>query len=317
MRPILITMGDPAGIGPEVIVKSLARIGSGRPITIVGCRRCLEEASELCGLELGFSSVDEPTHLVDSVPVIDMGGEDVPKGRATPEGGAYSYRYVVRASELVMDGKASALVTGPVNKLAVNMAGIRFTGHTELLAKLAGGVRTKMLLYLDELRVSHVTTHIPLKDVPASISKEEIFLTVRLTASFLRRLNEGVNIAVAGLNPHAGDGGVMGREEIEIIGPAVEELRGEGIRVEGPLPPDTVFLRALRGEFNAVVAMYHDQGHIPAKLIGFNRAVNVTLGLPYVRTSVDHGTAYDIVGRCVADEGSMLKALELAFKLAG
>ncbi len=316
MRPILITMGDPAGVGPEVVVKSLARIGSGRPITVVGCKRCLEEVSELCGLKLRFSSVDEPTYLIGSVPVIDMGGEDVPKGKATAEGGTHSYRYVVRASELVMEGKASALVTGPVNKLAVNMAGIKFTGHTELLAELAGGVRTKMLLYLDELRVSHVTTHIPLKDVPTSISKEEISLTVRLTASFLRRLGEGVNIAVAGLNPHAGDGGVMGREEIEIIGPAVEELKNEGIRVKGPLPPDTVFLRALRGEFNAVVAMYHDQGHIPAKLIGFNRAVNVTLGLPYVRTSVDHGTAYDIVGRCVADEGSMLKALELAFRLA-
>ncbi len=316
MRPILITMGDPAGIGPEVVAKSLARVGGGKPITVVGCKRCLEEVSELCGLKLRFLSVDEPTHLVDSVPVIDMGGEDVQKGRATPEGGAYSYRYVVRAAELVRKGKASALVTGPVNKLAVNMAGIRFTGHTELLAELAGGVKVKMLLYLDELRVSHVTTHIPLKDVPTSISKEEIYLTVRLTASFLRRLGEEVNIAVAGLNPHAGDGGVIGREEIEIIGPAVKELRSEGIGVEGPLPPDTVFLRALRGEFNAVVAMYHDQGHIPAKIIGFSRAVNVTLGLPYVRTSVDHGTAYDIVGRCVADEGSMLKALELAFRLA-
>ncbi len=316
MRQILITMGDPAGIGPEVVAKSLARLSSGRPITVVGCKRCLEEISELCGLKLRFSSVDEPTHLVDSVPVIDMGGEDVPKGRATPMGGAYSYSYVVRAAELVKEGKASALVTGPVNKLAVNMAGIKFTGHTELLAELAGGAKVKMLLYLDELRVSHVTTHIPLKDVPTSINEEEISLTVRLTASFLRRLGEEVNIAVAGLNPHAGDGGVMGREEIEIIGPAVEELKSQGIGVEGPLPPDTVFLRALKGEFNAVVAMYHDQGHIPAKMIGFNRAVNVTLGLPYVRTSVDHGTAYDIVGKCVADEGSMLKALELAFRLA-
>ncbi len=317
MKPILITMGDPAGIGPEVVVKSLARIGSWRPITVVGCKKCLEEVSDLCGLKLRFSSVDEPGYLMGAIPVIDMGGEDVPMGKATPEGGIYSYRYIVRASELMMGGKASALVTGPVNKLAVNMAGVRFTGHTELLAELAGGVRTKMLLYLDELRVSHVTTHIPLRDVPASISKEEISLTVRLTASFLRRLGERVNIAVAGLNPHAGDGGVMGREEVDVIGPAVAELRSEGIKVEGPLSPDTIFLRALRGEFNAVVAMYHDQGHIPAKLIGFNRAVNVTLGLPYVRTSVDHGTAYDIVGRCMADEGSMLKALELAIKLAG
>lgn len=315
VEAILVTMGDPAGIGPEVAVKALSKID--HPVTVVGSLRALKRASKLCGIDLEFVPVKTPQCVERGIPVIDLGGGDVPLGKATPEGGLYSYRYVVRASELMLAGKADALVTGPANKMAVNMAGIAFTGHTGLLAELAGGVKTKMLLYLDELRVSHVTTHIPLRDVASSLSVEEIVTTAELTASFLKRLGEDVRLGIAALNPHAGEGGVMGNEEIRIIGPAVEELRRRGFHVTGPLPSDTIFLRALRGEFNAVISMYHDQGHIPVKLLGFNRAVNVTLGLPYIRTSVDHGTAYDIAGKCIADEGSMLNAISLAVKLAG
>jgi len=309
---IAVTMGDPAGIGPEVIVKALSKRYF--PVVIIGSIERLREAAELCQVDLKFVEVREPKLLEDAIGVIDLGGR-VPEGVATAEGGRYSYRYIVKASDLVMNGKVDAIVTGPVNKRAVNLAGIPFTGHTELLAKLAGGVKTKMLLYLEELRVSHVTTHIPLKEVPMSISRDEIILTVELTASFLRRLGEEPKIGIAALNPHASDGGVIGNEDLEIIGPAIKELTRMGYNVSGPVPSDVVFLKALHGEYNAVVAMYHDQGHIPVKLLGFNRAVNVTLGLPYVRTSVDHGTAYDIVGKCIADEGSMLNALYLAERM--
>lgn len=309
---IALTMGDPAGVGPEVIVKALAR--KRFPVVIIGSLRVLEEAAETCGVSLEFRRVEEPKVFEDAVAVMDLGGR-APKGKPTPEAGLCSYRYVVKGAELAMGGKADALVTGPVNKLAVNMAGIKFTGHTELLAELAGGVKTKMLLYLDELRVSHVTTHIPLKEVSEKITADEIIITVKLTSEFLERLGEEPRIAVAALNPHAGEGGVLGKEEIEVITPAISKLREMGYHVEGPIPSDTIFHRAIKGGFNAVVALYHDQGHIPIKLLGFERAVNVTLGLPYIRTSVDHGTAYDIAGKGIADEGSMLNALTLAEKL--
>jgi len=311
---IVLTMGDPAGIGPEVVVKALAK--KRFPVTVIGSIKVLEEAAELCGVSIEFKSVDEPKALENAVAVIDLGGE-VPKGKPTPEAGLYAYRYIVKGAELVMKGKADALVTGPVNKLAVNLAGIKFTGHTGLLADLAGGVKTKMLLYLDELRVSHVTTHIPLRQVPEAVTPDEVITTVKLTSEFLRKLGEEPAMALAALNPHAGEGGIMGNEEEKILTPTVKRLREMGYEIEGPLPSDTLFYRALKGEFNAVIALYHDQGHIPVKLLGFERAVNVTLGLPYVRTSVDHGTAYDIAGKGIASEKSMLNALTLAEKLAG
>jgi len=311
---IVLTMGDPAGIGPEVVVKALAK--KWFPVTVIGSIKVLEEAARICGVSIEFKSVDEPKAFENAVAVIDLGGE-VPKGKPTPEAGLYAYRYIVKGAELVMNGKAEALATGPVNKLAVNLAGIKFTGHTDLLAELAGGVKTKMLLYLDELRVSHVTTHIALNQVPKAITSEEIITTVKLTSEFLQKLGEEPVMALAALNPHAGEGGIMGNEEEKILKPTVKRLREMGYEIEGPLPSDTLFYRALKGDFNAVIALYHDQGHIPVKLLGFERTVNVTLGLPYIRTSVDHGTAYDIAGKGIASEKSMLNALILAEKLAG
>jgi len=315
MGSVIVTAGDPLGVGPEVLVKAIKRLGL--PVTVIGSIRSLKKACESCGLDMDFTPVDEPTPLRDSVPVIDIDDFGVEGSGPTPEGGLHSYLCIRKASELILGGKAEALVTGPVSKEAVNMAGIKFTGHTELLAELAGGRKTKMMLFLDELRVSHVTTHVALKDVPRLLKEEEIILTVELTSSFLGKLGEPGKIGVSSLNPHAGEGGLFGDEEIRIIRPAIEKLIDRGYEVEGPIPADTIFLRAMRGEFKAVVAMYHDQGHIPIKLLGFNRAVNVTLGLPYVRTSVDHGTAYDIAGKCLADEGSMVNAIKLAFRLLG
>jgi len=312
---ILITAGDPAGIGPEVTVKALRRIN--HPVTVIGSIRALRRACDICGIDMRFTEVTEPRILPDSFPVIDPGDVEIPRAGPTPQGGLHSYLCIKRASEIILQGKADALVTGPVSKEAINMAGIPFRGHTELLAELAGVRRTKMLLYLDELRVAHVTTHISLREVPDVLSEEEIVFTAEQTFAFLERLGESGRIGIASLNPHAGEGGLFGNEEISIIRPAVEKLRELGYDVEGPIPADTIFLRALRGEFRAVVAMYHDQGHIPVKLLGFNRAVNVTLGLPYVRTSVDHGTAYDIAGSCLADEGSMVNAISLARRLSG
>lgn len=312
---ILITLGDPAGIGPEVTVKALQRIKN--PVTIIGSIKILRKVCDICGIDIKFTPVNEPTVLTDSIPVIDLGDVEVPQAKPTPEGGLYSYLCIKRASEIILEGKADALVTGPVSKEAINMAGIPFTGHTELLAELSGVRRTKMLLYLDELRVAHVTTHVPLREVPNILSEDEVIFTTEQTFAFLKRLGESGKVGISSLNPHAGEGGLFGEEEISVIGPAVKRLRELGYDVEGPIPSDTIFLRALRGEFRAVVAMYHDQGHIPVKLLGFNRAVNVTLGLPYIRTSVDHGTAYDIAGSCSADEGSMVSAINLAHRLSG
>ncbi len=315
MGSVIVTAGDPLGVGPEVLVKAIKRLRL--PLTVIGSMRSLKRACEACGLDIEFTPVDEPTLLEDSVPVIDIDDFGVEGNGPTPEGGLHSYLCIRRASELILGGKAEALVTGPVSKEAVNMAGIEFTGHTELLAELAGVRKTKMLLFLDELRVSHVTTHVALKDVPRLLTEEEIMITVELTSSFLEKLGESGKIGVSSLNPHAGERGLFGDEEIRVIRPAIEKLIDMGYDVEGPIPADTVFLRAIKGEFKAVVAMYHDQGHIPIKLLGFNRAVNVTLGLPYIRTSVDHGTAYDIAGKCLADEGSMVNAIRLAFRLLG
>lgn len=311
---ILITVGDPGGVGPEVTVKALRRVKY--PVTVIGSIGILKRARDVCGIDVEFTPVDEPVELSDSIPVIDLGGSETYQARPTPEGGLFSYLCIKRASDIILGGKADALVTGPVSKEAINLAGIPFRGHTELLAELAGVRRTKMLLYLDELRVSHVTTHVSLREVPSLISEEEIVFTTEQTFSFLRKLGERGKVGIASLNPHAGEGGLFGSEEISVIGPAIRRLRELGYDVEGPIPADTIFLRALRGEFRAIVAMYHDQGHIPVKLLGFNRAVNVTLGLPYVRTSVDHGTAYDIAGSCSADEGSMVNAISLAHRLS-
>jgi 4-hydroxythreonine-4-phosphate dehydrogenase len=239
------------------------------------------------------------------------------RGKVSPECGRAAAAYVERATELALSGQAAAIVTGPINKAAFSAAGIAHIGHTEMLAALTGARRVTTMLATTGLRVVHVTRHIPLKDVAVHITRGRVLETIRLTDEGLRSMGiAGPRIAVAALNPHGGDGGLVGREELDEIGPAVDQARAEGVDAQGPIPADSVFFRAIRGEYDAVVAMYHDQGHIPIKTHGFERSVTVTLGLPIVRTSVDHGTAFDIAWTGRAHEESMIEAIRLAAEMA-
>jgi len=293
---IAITMGDPAGVGPEVIVKALARpeIAALARWIIVGDRGVLRAAEQLTGLKLPPARIDAP--------------------RAA---GRIEVAAIHEAVRLCLAGEATAMVTAPVNKEAITRSGEHFTGHTELIAGLCGVTEPRMMLASDRLRVIHVTTHIPLREA-CDLDTASILHTIELGHEAMRRLGFAQpRIAVCGLNPHAGEHGLFGDEEERFIAPAVEQARSQGFKCEGPLPPDTVFWKALRGDYDLVVALYHDQGHIPMKLVAFEHGVNVTLGLPIIRTSVDHGTAYDIAGKGVADPGSMMAAIRMAAAMAG
>lgn len=238
-------------------------------------------------------------------------------GRVSAEAGQRAYTAIVDAVEDAQAGRIDAIATAPINKEAFAAAGIPWRGHTELLAHLTGASRFAMMFYAEELRVVLATVHIALAEVPRALTAELLDTTIALTADELPRFGHPrARLAVAGLNPHAGEHGVIGREEDELMRPAIEACRARGIDVDGPFPADTIFLRAMKGEFDAVIACYHDQGLIPVKMAAFGRAVNVTIGLPIVRTSVDHGTAFDIAGRGVADPGSLIEAIKLAARLA-
>jgi 4-phospho-D-threonate 3-dehydrogenase / 4-phospho-D-erythronate 3-dehydrogenase len=332
-RPILvITMGDPAGIGPEVVVKALGHpelYEILRPV-VVGDARRLAQAAAVVGSSTPMRRVRVLSELAadgspdlpeSSLGVIDLANvePDLPLGKVSAAAGRAAYDYIERAVRLALSGEAAAVVTGPLNKEALAAAGLKHAGHTEILADLCGVRGTVMMLVAGALRVSHVSTHISLRQAIERMTVERILHVVRLTHAAVVPLlatPSAPRIALAGLNPHAGESGLFGSEEQEIIGPAVSQAREQGYDVRGPVAPDTIFYRALRGEFDAVVAMYHDQGHIPVKLAGFADGVNVTLGLPIIRTSVDHGTAFDIVGTGRADERSMLAALRLAAQMA-
>ena len=325
-RPVIaITMGDPAGVGPEVTVKALDRNevwGCCRPL-VVGDAGVLSRAVELLGTPLiphAIASVSEARFERGAPDVLDLHNVDPASyrlGQVSAAAGRASVDYIKRAVELAQAGLVAAIATGPINKAALQAAGVPYIGHTELLASLTGENRVTTMLATPGLRVVHVTRHVPMKEVASLITHQQVLETIRLTDTGLRRM--GVphpRLAVAALNPHGGDDGLMGREEIEAIGPAVETAQGEGVDATGPIPADSVFFRAVRGEFDAVVAMYHDQGHIPIKTHGFERSVTVTLGLPIVRTSVDHGTAFDIAWQGVANEESMVEAISLAAQLS-
>jgi len=319
---IAVTMGDPAGIGPEIVVKALAAPAVGavcRPVAFADAE-ALREAARRLGLPAPWPVVRDLGELPSGGPgpwVYDLGGappELLFAARPTPQGGAACLRYIEAAAAAARDGRVDAMATAPIHKQAIAMAGCRFTGHTDLLAHLCGDCQVVMMLAGGPLRVALVTTHIRLADVPGALSTEGIVATARITEQALQRdfgLREP-RLAVCGLNPHASDGSRFGDEELRIVEPAVVELRHAGLAARGPIPPDTCFVRAARGEFDAVVALYHDQGLIPLKLLAFDDAVNVTLGLPIVRTSVDHGTAYDIAGRGAALPSSMIAAVRLA-----
>jgi len=285
MPRVAITIGDPAGIGPEIAAKAAAD------------PRVLEVCSPVL-----FGRIYTP---------------GVQAGRLSAEAGQTAYEAVVAAVEAATRGEVDAMATAPINKEAFALAGLPWRGHTELLAHLTGARPVAMMFHTDVLRVVLATVHVPLSEVPRLITRDALEGVVRLAARELPRFGFAEpRLGVCGLNPHAGEGGLLGHEEQQIMEPAIAACRRDGIAVSGPHPADTIFVRASRGEFDAVVACYHDQGLIPVKLLAFGKAVNVTLGLPIIRTSVDHGTAFDIAGRNKADHGSLVEAVRLAARLA-
>jgi len=317
-----ITMGDPSGIGPEIICKALRDCaGPERRSTVVfGNRAILERANDMVGAGLSFA--DEGESLGgEAVPIVDIpipeGHGAVKDGAISAAGGACAYAYIAAAVTAALAGRISVIVTAPLNKAALHQAGYNFDGHTELLAHLTGAKSSFMLLASETLSTLHVSTHVSLAGAVHRASTERVLATIRQGHAHLRKLGLAKpRLAVAGLNPHSGEGGLFGREEIEQIIPAIEAARAEGMDVTGPVPGDTVFYRASRGEFDLVIAQYHDQGHIPTKLIAFDTTVNVSLGLPILRTSVDHGTAFDIAWRGVANHVNMQAAMAYARRLA-
>jgi 4-hydroxythreonine-4-phosphate dehydrogenase len=325
-RPIVaVTMGDPAGVGPEVVARALVKgqvWECCRPLA-VGDTRTLKRAAALAQVALVPRRITNPAGArfdPNAPDVFDLDRVDVTEvrpGEVSAVAGRAAVAYIEQATQLALSGQVDALATGPINKAAIQAAGSPHIGHTEVLAELTGAGNVTTILATPGLRVVHVTRHVSLREVAAHVTRERVLETILLTHAGLRGM--GVpqpRVAVAALNPHGGDGGLLGREEFEEIGPAVEAARGQGVDAHGPIPADSVFFRAIRGEFDVVVAMYHDQGHIPIKTHGFERSVTVTLGLPIIRTSVDHGTAFDIAWQGVASEESMVEAIRLAAQLA-
>ncbi len=325
-RPIIaITMGDPAGVGPEIIMKSLAHADlydRCRPLVIGDAGR-LRQAGKIVGVNLAINAVAKPaegTYKPGTVDVVDIAvvPPDLAFGKLARDGGEAAYRFIERAASLAMAGEADAICTAPLNKEALHMAGHIFPGHTEMLAYLTGTKEVSMLLVAPKLRVIHVTTHVGLIDAIAVINPGLVERTIgRAQETLVKAGIQHPRIGVCAINPHAGEHGLFGHgEEEEKIAPAIRKCLERGWNVEGPLPADTLFFRASRGDFDCVVAMYHDQGHGPIKVLGIEAGVNITVGLPVVRTSVDHGTAFDIAGTGKADERSMLEALRQAIDLA-
>jgi 4-hydroxythreonine-4-phosphate dehydrogenase len=309
-RPRLaLTAGDPAGIGPEIVLKALSSAGKPDADWVVyGPLVSLEDRARRFGLKA-------PSAL--PVEVVDVGGGPFAIGRVSAEGGRAAAAAVLAAARDVLAGSVDAVVTAPLHKESLRAAGHPWPGHTEMLAEVAGVSDVAMMFVGGGLRVALLTIHRSLRSVPDAVTGAEVARVVRLVHRELPRFGAGRRrIAVCGVNPHAGEGGLFGREDLDVVRPAVEGLVAEGLDVSGPLPADTAFVRAARGEFDAVVAAYHDQGLVPVKLLAFGRAVNVTLGLPFVRTSVDHGTAFDIAEAGTADPGSLLEAMKLAAALA-
>jgi 4-hydroxythreonine-4-phosphate dehydrogenase len=313
-RPLGITMGDPAGIGPEIIAK-LAAEGLPAPAIVIGDAGILRRAVALLGLPLAVAEIETPdaaTGGAGRIEVLAVGAlpADLPFGRIDARAGAAAFAYISRAIDEVQAGRIAAIVTAPINKAAMNAAGIDYPGHTEILAERAGTTDYAMMLANDELRVLLVSIHVSLADAIRAVTVENELRAIRLADLAGRRFGIArPRVAVAGLNPHAGEGGMFGSEDDAIIAPAVARARDEGIDAVGPLSGDTVFMRARQGAFDVVVAQYHDQGLIPVKYLGLDHGVNITVGLPFVRTSVDHGTAFEIAGTGRASAASLRYAI--------
>ncbi|KAA1176478.1 4-hydroxythreonine-4-phosphate dehydrogenase PdxA [Rhizobium tropici] len=333
-RHLAITMGDPAGIGPEIIVKAAARLrdrlDDGKlKLTIIGSGPALRLAEQQLGLDIEIPEAEMEGDWPNLCFIqADAEGEPILPGRLSADGGRMAFKAIEKGVQLAISGKVGGIVTAPLNKEALNKAGFHYAGHTELLAELTGARGSVMMLAHGNMRVSHVTTHVALEDVPKRLTPERLRLVIDLTHKALKNLGiASPKIAVAALNPHAGEGGLFGRQDIDISAPTIARAVSDGLDIVGPVPGDTVFVKLRAGQYDAVIAMYHDQGHIPVKLLGFEidpatgkwmdlSGVNITLGLPIVRTSVDHGTAFDIAGKGIANERSLIEAIEFAERLA-
>ena len=334
MTPHLaITMGDPAGIGPEIIARACAQLkdriaGGSLKLLVIGDVAALRRGEAL----VGTPAIPETTEAAawPALACLQAGPPEgvIETGKVGAEGGRMAYLAIEKAVKFAVSKRIHGLVTAPLNKEALNLAGYHYAGHTELLAELTGIKGTVMMLAHGTMNVSHVTTHVALEDVPKRITPERIRRVIDLTHAALKRLGKAnPKIAIAALNPHAGEGGLFGRQDIDISAPTIAKAVADGLDVVGPVPGDTVFVKLRAGQYDAVVAMYHDQGHIPVKLLGFQvdpvtgkwdalSGVNITLGLPIIRTSVDHGTAFDIAGKGIASETSLIEAIEYAERLA-
>ena len=316
-----ITMGDPCGIGPEIILKALKTRGDYLDRCLVfGSAALLAHYNEKFGYGFTIRTVSHGAEAADGcLNVVDpnpIALEDITVGKVCATGGKCAFLYVKAAIDAALAKEITSVVTAPLNKEALHLAGYNYAGHTEIFGEFTHGDHFAMLLWSDKLKAIHVTTHVSLRQACDLCTKQREMDVIRLAWDTLKKVGyENPRIAVAGLNPHAGENGIFGDEELREIGPAVEACKAEGINVTGPVPPDTVFLRAVKGEFDMVVAQYHDQGHIPLKMLAFDSGVNITVGLDVVRTSVDHGTAFDIAGKGIAKEDSLLKAIEIGEKL--
>jgi 4-hydroxythreonine-4-phosphate dehydrogenase len=337
-KPIIgITMGDPAGIGPEVAAKALANANIykiSRPL-IFGDAKTMAKAAKIANIDFSINPVEKISAAkfkVGTIDVFDLKNVDLEKiefGQISAMAGNASFEAIRKVIELALGKKLDATVTGPINKESINLAGHHFPGHTEIYAHYTNTQDFAMLLIYKNLRVIHVSTHVPLKRACELVKKDRIVKVIRLLNDACVKFGiESPRIGIAGLNPHASDGGLFGSEERDEIIPAIKQTKASGFNVEGPFPPDIIFPMAQGGCFDGCVAMYHDQGHIPFKLIGFDwdsekqimgsvRGVNITMGLPIIRTSVDHGTAFEIAGKGIANEESLIYAIEHAVKMAG
>jgi 4-phospho-D-threonate 3-dehydrogenase / 4-phospho-D-erythronate 3-dehydrogenase len=317
-------MGDPAGVGPEIIIKAFqdedlfARCQG----IVIGDARFLESIAQQMGIQIAVHSISSHDHArfqPDTLDVLDLKNvpADLQRGKATAQGGKASVEFIRRAVKLAMDHQVDAITTAPINKESIHKAGFHYPGHTELLADETKSPNVALMLAGDNLRVVLATTHLPLHEVASQVTQERVLTTIRLTHQWLKQhVTETPSIAVTGLNPHCGDGGIFGDEETTAILPALAAAKKEGIKVEGPFSADSLFIRDQHDAYDAVIAMYHDQGMIPIKMDSKGTAVNITLGLPILRTSVDHGTAYDIAGTGTACPESLKIAVKAAIRLS-
>jgi 4-hydroxythreonine-4-phosphate dehydrogenase len=326
-KPVIgITMGDPAGIGPEICAKALTsdEVRKIADCIVIGDRKAMRHGLKVAGIEgIEINSIFRPADARfahGSIDVIDLGNVHPAKiktGQVSKAAGKAAVEYLEKAIQFALNGEIDAITTAPINKEAIRKAGYRFQGHTEILATRTKTKNYAMMFVSDKLWVMLVTTHIPLREVSRHLDKKKILKIIKLAHETLFKVRERKpKIGVAGLNPHAGESGIFGNEEKKIIRPAVEEARKLGIDVKGPISPDAIFYLANSGMFDIVIAMYHDQGLIPLKLLSFNRSVNVTVGLPIIRTSVDHGTGFDIAGKGWANPQSLIEAIKVAAHFA-